>query len=260
MAIPIIGTAVVTGTYWVSRLLSSVDHPVDEFVIINNNGKGELDDDLNRLSKISHPYIKKIKVCHMPANIGCSGAWNIIIKCYMNSPYWVICNDDVSFCPGLLKELEEKTLADPDAGMIHGHSGDFGVGSWDLFMIRDYVIRDYGLFDENLYPAYCEDADYIMRFIYRPIKRIMSLDSNYMHGFGNKDQYYTHGGQTKKSNEHLNNALVNVNEMNIEYLTEKWGAGWRTCCPSMLPWETQNHTIKSTSYNLDFVRKKNLGF
>lgn len=260
MAIPVIGTAVVTNTYWVSRLLYSVDHPVDNFVIINNNGRGEIVDELDRLAKTKHPYINKITVCHMPANIGCSGAWNLIIKCYMNSPYWVICNDDVAFGPGLLKELEDKTIADPHVGMIHGFSGDFNVGSWDLFMIRDYVVQEFGLFDENLYPAYCEDADYIMRFVHRPIKRIMSLDSNYVHGFGNKNEYHYFGGQVKRTDPNLREPLTRSNDMNIEYLTTKWGPTWRTCWPTNTPWEGQTHSVKSTTYDLAFVRKKNLGF
>ena len=61
--------------------------------------------------------------------------------------------------------------SDEMIGMIHGNKGDYGVGSWDLFFIRESIVRQFGLFDENLYPAYCEDADMIMRFIHRPIKK-----------------------------------------------------------------------------------------
>ena len=63
MSIPVIGTAVVTSVFWVSRLIYSVDFPVDEFIIFNNNGKGELEDELNALTQINHKFIKKIKCC-----------------------------------------------------------------------------------------------------------------------------------------------------------------------------------------------------
>ena len=92
--IPVIGAPVVNSTYWISRLIMSVDYPVENFVIINNNGRGELDAELNRLTKMNHKFIDNIKVVHMPANIGCAGAWNLIIKCYMLTTYWIIANDD----------------------------------------------------------------------------------------------------------------------------------------------------------------------
>lgn len=260
MSIPVIGTAVVNNTYWVTRLLMSIDYPVDEFVIINNNGRGQIDEELNRLSQISHKFVKNIKVTHLPANIGVSGAWNLIIKCYLMSPYWIIVNDDVAFSPGFLNEMVTIAESDPEVGIIHGNSGDFGVGSWDLFLIRDFIINEFGLFDENLYPAYCEDADYLMRFIHRPIKKVMSLNSTYYHGNGDKTQYYVEGSQTQKTEPHLKEKLDYSNDLNIEYLTEKWGPHWRVCSPENLPFKGKEHPISSTTYNLEFVRRKYMGF
>ena len=39
--IPVIGTAVMKNPYWVERLYKSIDYPVDNFVIFNNNGKDD---------------------------------------------------------------------------------------------------------------------------------------------------------------------------------------------------------------------------
>ena len=259
MSIPLIGTAVVNSSFWVTRLLMSVDYPVDEFVIINNNGRGELDNDLDKLKSIDHKFVKKITVCHMPRNIGVSGAWNLIIKCYMNCPYWIIVNDDVSFGLGLLEEMYNHSQ-DNEIGLVHGNPGDFNVGSWDLFLIKDWVVKTYGLFDENLYPAYCEDADYIMRFVHRPIKKVLSLESNYYHGLGNKDEYYTHGSQTSKTDPLIKNRLDEINIENFSYMFEKWGEGWRYCSPSEHPYGKEDIPITYTSYDLDYVRSKNLGF
>jgi GT2 family glycosyltransferase len=260
MSIPVIGTAVVNNPYWVSRLLMSIDYPVDNFVIINNNGRGQIDEELNRLTNITHKYVKNIKVTHLPANIGVAGAWNLIIKSYLMSPYWIIVNDDVAFGAGFLEEMATAAESDPEVGIIHGNEGDYGVGSWDLFLIRDIIIKEFGLFDENLYPAYCEDADYIMRFAYRPIKKIMSLNSNYYHGHGNKNEYYKEGSQTEKSEPHLKEKLNISNDLNIEYLTKKWGPGWRMCNPENLPFKQKEHSISETTFDLEFVRKKYMGF
>lgn len=262
MSIPVIGAAVVTNPYWVTRLVMSVDYPVDEFVIINNNGRGEIDEELDRLTKITHKFIKNIKVCHLPANIGCGGAWNLIIKSYMMAPYWLIVNDDVAFGEGMLEEIAGLMQADPQLGMIHPNKGDFNLGSWDLFVIRDIIVEQFGLFDENCYPAYCEDADYIMRFSHRPIKKIVGLESQYYHGHKVASDYYEEnaGSQTKKSDPELERMLTEINAINIEYLTEKWGPDWRVCSPTYLPYEGKEIPIHYTQYDLKFVRSKYMGF
>lgn len=258
--IPVIGTAVVANSYWVSRLLMSVDHPVETFVIINNNGRGVIDEELNNLTKIKHKFIDNIKVVHMPANIGCSGAWNLIIKCYMNAPYWIIVNDDVAFNPGLLAEMTSIVDTNERVGMVHPNSGDYNIGAWDLFLIRDHVVEQFGLFDENCYPAYCEDADYIMRLQNRPILKVVGTSKSYQHGHGDGKEYYTHGRQTEKSSAELKEILDRANTYNIDYLTKKWGPGWRNLQPNLNPFENQPVPISYTSWDLKFARSKYTGF
>lgn len=263
-SIPVIGVPVVKNPVWVKRLIDSIDYPVDDVFIINNNGKGEIDQALDELIHDgTNPFIKRLRVTHMPANLGVPGSWNLIIKMFMKAPYWIISNDDVAFCPGFLKEMNETALADPNAGLIHGYSGDFNVGNWDLFLIRDIIIQQFGLFDENLYPAYNEDADYFLRFIHRPIRKVMNLKTNYLHGTGSKNEYHVHGSQTSKSDPALKEKLDKVNLMNIDYMTKKWGPGWRLCKPSATPFEQEGagvFPIWYSPYDLEFVRSKHLGF
>lgn len=258
--IPVIGAPVVNSTYWITRLIMSVDYPVENFVIINNNGRGEIDEELNRLTQMNHKYIDNTKVVHMPANIGCAGAWNLIIKCYMLAPYWIIANDDVAFGPGLLKEMVDTLNSDPIIGMIHPNAGDFGIGAWDLFLIRENVVKIFGLFDENTYPAYCEDADYIMRMQHRQIRKVVGLQNNYMHGPADSTMYYESGSQTEKNEEGLREKLDHSNNLNIEYLTKKWGPGWRNLSPSVDVFEGQEKPISMTTWDLEFVRQKHMGF
>jgi tetratricopeptide (TPR) repeat protein len=85
--IPVIGTSVVNGTKWLKRLIESVDYPVENFFIINNNGRGELDTDLEQIKNIKNEFIDNIFITNFPSNVGVPGAWNLIIKCYMNAPY-----------------------------------------------------------------------------------------------------------------------------------------------------------------------------
>ena len=177
----------------------------------------------------------------------------------MMSDYWIIVNDDVAFTPGLLEEMVLEAT-DEEVGIIHPQSGDFALGAWDLFLIKDWVIKSHGLFDENFYPAYCEDIDYLMRIFAKPIKRKIGLKTNYLHGKGFSEEYNEHGSQTRKASPELEEKLISANMVNFDYMTQKWGPDWRTCQPWFHPFDYQIDTLKFNTFDLDFVRKKNLGF
>ncbi len=267
-SIPVIGVPIVNGFNWLLRLVNSIDYPVDNLLIINNNGKGELSDDLNNLNNMNHPFIGKIHILNMPSNIGVASSWNLIIKTFLMKPYWVICNHDIAFSPGLLSELHQKAK-DDSVDLIHGSGGDFGDGSYDFFLIKDSTIQTIGLFDENCYPAYCEDIDYIMRITRwnwnnpnNNLKRIPNLEAPYYHGdnLSTDHNYYEGASQTKKQNNELNQKLDIVNLVNFEYMNQKWGPGWRVTNPSYYPMNIQEMPITYTSFDLGFVRKKYLGF
>jgi hypothetical protein len=207
---------------------------------------------LERLSKTPHKFIEKIKICNLPANIGCSGAWNLIIKTHMMEPYWIIVNHDVSFSPGLLEELVDKSQ-NQNVGILKGKEFQ-----WDLFLIKDFVIQQCGLFDENFYPAYAEDNDYQIRALNLNIE-FDHLNCSYLHGDIN---YETSGSQTWRFDLSLKEKLNKSYNMNLNYMTEKWGYDWRECTfnPFKNPFDNSNIPISYTCYNLEFVRNKNLGF
>jgi len=257
MKIPVIGTAVMKNPYWVKRLYNSVDYPVENFVIFNNNGKGEITKELEEIHDIKNPFIGKLSICHLPSNLGVPAVFNLIIKSFIKSPSWLIVNDDVAFTPGLLEELSQASKPS-DIGIVHAYGGDFNDGAWDLFLIKDWVIQEYGLFDENLSPAYCEDADYIMRLHNKPVKKITSLNRKYYHGPGLCNEYYTHGSQTKKSSTELSNRLDEIHLTNFKYMNEKWGEGWRVTNPYKHPFNNSTLSLSATTFDLEFVRSKQI--
>ena len=257
--IPVIGTAIVNTVSWLEKLIASVNYPTENFVIINNNGRGQLTDDINSLCNKPHPYIQNFHPVHLPRNIGCSGAWNLIIKLFMNSPYWIITNHDVEFTEGFLDKMVS-LASDPIYGMVHGHGGPTSfMGGYSLFLIRDWVVRDFGLFDENFYPGYAEDTDYEMRFLVKPIKRHLSVGIPYKHG--GTFEYGISGSQTWRQDMTLKDKIDHGRYINeLEYMTKKWGPNWRNCQPWEFPFNIQGNPISATSYDLSFVRRKNLGF
>jgi len=258
--IPVIGTAVVNGVQWLDNLIQSVDYPTKEFVIINNNGREELNQKLDHLAKQKHKFIEKITVSHMPRNIGCSGAWNLIIKCYMFANYWIIVNHDIEFPSGYLAKMVE-AINEPDIGTVHGDEGPSGsnTGGWSLFAIRDWVVENYGLFDENFYPGYGEDCDYEMRLALNPIKRKLSLNIPVKHG-GSYD-YGSTGSQTWRQDPQLKVKIDFARFLNEhEYLDYKWGKNWRLVSPYKTAFDIPNFPVTATPYSLYFARRKNLGF
>jgi hypothetical protein len=258
-SIPVLGSAIVNGVDWIRRQIRSIDYPVDRYILINNNGRGELDHELNDLMAAPHAWIKKLHVVHMPSNIGCAGAWNLIIKSSMLAPYWIICGHDVAFHAGFLEKFAA-AASDQRVGMVHGSAGGHGQGSWSLFSIRDWVIQEYGLFDENFYPAYVEDIDYVMRLIKRPIRRVI-LDQPYMHGHSDNDDYATQGSQTWRTDSALQQGIDWAREINeTKYCTEKWGPGWRWMDPHWRPWNEPKNDLGDWCWDLEFCRSKHLGF
>ena len=255
MTIPVLCTAVVNAPHWVYRLFYSIDYPVDTFVVFNNNGRDQITEELDLLPKLPHKYVKKVIVCHMPANIGCSGACNLIIKCFMDAPYWIITNHDLMYTPGFLKTMVSQA-EDPETGIVHGENG-----SWDIFLLKDWVVQQYGIFDENLYPAYCEDMDYGMRFKHTDLKRHMSVGVPYFHGETCGD--YADGSQTWRSEPALAEKIHIAHEMNKHYLHAKWSPAWQAHIEGEVyphPFNNEALPVSLTTYNLDFVRRKNLGF
>lgn len=256
-SIPVIGTAIVNGVNWLERLIDSVDYPVENFIIFNNNGRDQITDELNSLIKKPHNFIKNIKVCHLPSNIGVAAVWNLIIKSYLNASYWIICNHDVAFEAGFLEEMVQASQKE-DIGIVHGKGGDFNVGSFDLFLIKDWVVQKLGLFDENLYPAYGEDVDYIMRIHNNHVERILNLEKSYYHG--DSENYYEGGSQTRKQEPELEEKLDHATGVNFGYLTEKWSIGWRQVNPQYWPFGIKDFDQRFYKFDLEKAREKYLGF
>ena len=255
MSIPVIGTATVNAPHWVYRLFYSIDYPVDTFVVFNNNGRGEITEELDLLTKVPHKYIKEVKICHLPHNIGCSGYWNLLIKCYMMCPYWLIVNHDIMFTPGYLERMVSHA-EDAETGIVHGENG-----SWDNFLIKDWVVQRFVLFDENLSPAYCDDMDYGMRFKHQELKRHMSVGLPYFHGETSGD--YADGSQTWRSEPALAKKIHYAHEMNKHYLHAKWSPAWQGHVEGEVyktPFNNPSIPLDFTTYDLHFVRSKNLGF
>jgi hypothetical protein len=131
------------------RMIASIDVPVDNLLIINNDATQDFWCDKNRM-------VSKIRVLNMPSNLGVSSSWNLGIKSYPFASWWLIASDDVTFAPGALEVfVSECETASLTVLTEWPNFQFFGVG--------EKVVESVGLFDEALHPGNFEDDDFLWR-------------------------------------------------------------------------------------------------
>jgi hypothetical protein len=93
-------------------------------------------------------------------NRGVAASWNIGIRRAINmgADWLIIMSESVRFKEAGGLDLEEELRADHDSQWVDA----VGLG-WHLVAFRTWVLRKVGFFDENFWPAYLEDTDYLVR-------------------------------------------------------------------------------------------------
>jgi GT2 family glycosyltransferase len=132
------------------RLIDSIDHPVENLVIINNSGTKRWEPDL------SNPNIQESWYIEVPYGLGANGAWNLIIKSTPHAKYWVIPNDDSWFEPGAL-EIISKTVDTQAFNFVDVNP------KWSCVVPGEGAVLKAGLWDEAFHPIYYDDDDYEWR-------------------------------------------------------------------------------------------------
>ena len=194
----------------------------------------------------------------MPSNIGVAASWNLIIKSYIMSPYWIISNNDIAFTSGFLEEMIEKSTDDTCGIVWPSSRADVAemddTGSFECFLIKDWVINKCGLFDENFYPAYCEDVDYILKLRKANILSKF-IESPFYHG--DTQDYAVSGSQTSLVGGHdLKQKIDRAHKINRKHMCSIWGDNYE----DQFYFLSELTSPKIMSYDLNFNRKKYLGF
>lgn len=121
--------------------LNSIDYPVDNILIVDNSNSYKTDRD-------------GIHVLNIPSNLGVAASWNLGIKCFPHAPYWLIGSNDNSWVSGSMNRFADES--DEDSLVLSSQG-------WNTFSLGRNIVKEIGLFDENYYPAYHEDTDYMER-------------------------------------------------------------------------------------------------
>ena len=191
-----------------------------------------------------------------PDNLGCAESWNLVLRLgvFLRAPYTIVSNSDVWFMPGQLAAAHsflsaaaaaDRALAHADAGQAFRFNfqwGDSGAGAFSLFALTPPVLRRVGLFDENIWPCYYEDAEYQARMKRVGVPMLLVRNASMGHG-GLNDSVYSSGvlreGSDLSARPLMEARLARA--ANPFYIVQKWGYramyydkwGWARFTPRM---------------------------
>jgi GT2 family glycosyltransferase len=124
-----------------------VDFPNTEIYIIDN-GKQGIKEWANKYSQII--------VIEEETNLGVAASWNKLCRLiYEKHEYALICNDDIYL--GYNTSVVDMLIS------LNGLALTKSYVSFSVFLLSKHYYYAIGEFDEQFYPAYYEDSDYIYR-------------------------------------------------------------------------------------------------
>lgn len=215
----LVPTLALDGASLLERLASTVDYPIKHKVVVNNGRSHALDSWRSRHQDWS--------VVHDGKNLGCSGSWNLFPVLFPDEEACLILNDDEELQPGCLERICKSADEHArDVSLLYVNQYE----SLGYFVWTKRGVEKFGLFDENLWPAYHEDLDMKARF------KIAGAD-HYI--IGGKDFPVKHGKPSPCSLEY-HATLDAIGAMNREYFVRKWGCfdDWHSWMPNAPAFKT----------------------
>jgi len=157
---------------YVLRLLESIDFPVGRLVLVLNQQEVTDPSWVAEALRVQ----PRLEVVRPGANLGCAGGWNTVVHTVPDAPYWLICSHDVAFPPGTLRHIAATMADSAEASAASSEAANsssrvlltsFAVRPDTQYLPAFTLTREavawVGLFDENFWPAYAEDEDYLSR-------------------------------------------------------------------------------------------------
>lgn len=213
-----LGIPVLNRSDFLLRCVTSVDHPIENLVIINNSGGKDLQVNaacaqIESREIENASLFENIKI-ETHKNLGCGPSWNHIFKNYPGP--WLIVGSDIAFLPGSIALLDDAYEAEPDADMV------FGDG-YNVFLMTQAALEMIGYLDENFYPAYFEDSDHWRRGKLCGAKLVEVNKFKRLHGDARHPEDSSQGSNTVRSSAELRkkNGITTTN--NEAYYARKWG-------------------------------------
>lgn len=220
--IPVLGVLAYMRGDLVTRMIQSIDYPVEKLVIVDNGVDDSVVESNNWVRQL-RPDVVIYNPGYdqpQPVNLGYAGGCNWILRNYLRD--WVLLvGSDMQFSAGDLTRISshyESHKNDPvPVGMIDTNFG------WNAVGITKAAVESIGYLDENYYPAYYEDCDYNWRhFLARKLGRLSYPAEGHCQIFARHEGSSTAKwmqAQQPQQYERLCQAFTR----NVEYHIRKWG-------------------------------------
>jgi len=147
-----LGIPVLNRADLLEECLRRIDVPVQLFIVNNNTVDEEFQ---QRLEVLRQRF--SFKLHQSPRNLGVAASWNLILRegyAAGFDPVFITAND-FHVDPGMLMAFVQTVRSFPAELFL----GD----GFNLFSVPRATAEKVGYFDENFYPAYFEDNDYVYR-------------------------------------------------------------------------------------------------
>lgn len=244
--IPVLGIPVLNRGDLLERLINCIDFPVQKLVIINNGNDSGVADALYRInsSLTEHAYIHELEIIKPQRNLGVAASWNMLIGQNQDAPYVMICANDMLVLEGEWKRfyefIEERHTSH---AVLYGYAYNF-------FAVTKLGWQTIGTFDENFFPAYCEDVDHFYRIKVSGAVTAGLPDAQIKHG-----EAPNWGSETVFSDKSLMTANKRTHANNKHYYSKKWGgAGGEETFK--VPFGNSRNTIGFWQYDADFRNRQ----
>lgn len=232
--IPCLGVPIISRGDLLLRMVSGIDYPVDKLCIVQNGCDDSVAESIATICKNKNQNINKIYIDRPFRNLGVATSWNTIIKSFPECAYWLIVNNDTVFHPGDLERYHTAYLNNQNALILDSNANiNSGFGG---FIITPHVVATIGLFDENIWPMYFEDVDYLERVKRANISKISIEGIKY-----DESQH----SQMIKSNEQYKRNNYQTQNLSKQYMESKWGPNYSF----QHPWNHQSRTVFDWIYD-----------
>jgi hypothetical protein len=236
--IPVLACPVLNRADLFLRMIRSIDYPVEKLVVINNGDDPGIAAAIEQLTMEGEVALE---VTHPVCNIGVAASWNFVMRNYPDALYWLFIGNDIQLTKGDLKKMDHFIRSHTEYATVPANWGH------SLFAVTKVGLDVVGYFDENFYPAYCEDQDWMYRLKLAGVDWADCPDVHAVHG-----EPPLWGSSTVWSDPKLTAKCAITQKNNHMFYEQKWG-GPPGKEVFITPFNDPSLTLKDCPYNEDIA-------
>mmetsp|Transcript_8472 Transcript_8472/g.35409 ORF Transcript_8472/g.35409 Transcript_8472/m.35409 type:complete len:769 (+) Transcript_8472:266-2572(+) len=232
--IPVVIVPVLSETNLISRCLRSIDVPVSIIILIFNSnivdfsdeGRKTLVDLSEEIDALSTDFAETLVVIRTRENMGYGRSMNLGMKLSPWAEWWLCTSADVEFPPSSMQSVLPTIDREARSGAML-----FMLGiHFSAVVLTQHLVQKVGYFDENLWPAYVEDCDLMLRVRMAAVGLEFDVDSISDVDWEVPGHYrylqpkpsLLHVGQ-RGSTGSIGQQIARAHENNKKYYQKKWG-------------------------------------